>query len=132
MRSTPEEKVFQLTYYGQLIVLSLQLYRTAGATSLVIATPADDETAYRQHTGIAATYACAVYQLDPRQVIWVERRATPGGEGDSFTLVEFDRSIVLGVSGPEVILSTPSRSPLPFDQLQLMRSRLEEEEGESP
>jgi hypothetical protein len=132
MRSTPEEKDFLLTYYGQLIALSLQLYRTAGATSLVIATPADDETAYLRHTGIAATYACSFYQLDFRHVIWVERRPTPDAQGDSFTLVEFDRSIVQGVSGPEVILSTPSRTPLPDDQLRLMQRRLEEEEGESP
>jgi len=131
MRSTPEEKTFQLTYHGQLIVLWLQLYRTDGATSLVIVTPADDETAYRQHTGIAATYACAVYLLDPRHVIWVERRPTLDSQGDTFTLVEFDRSIVQGVSGPAVILSTPARTPLPYDQLLLIQGRLEDEEGES-
>lgn len=132
MRSTPEEKDFRLTYYGQTIALSLQLYRTAGATSLVIATPADDETAYLRHTGIAATYACSLYQLDFRHVIWVERRPAPGGVGETFTLVEFDRSIAQGVLGPEVILSTPSRTPLSADQLQLMLGRLEKEEGESP
>lgn len=131
MRSTPEEREFQLTYHGQLIALSLQLYRTAGATSLVIATPADDETAYLQHTGIAATYACAIYLLDPRHVIWVERRPNHDSQGDTFTLVEFDRSIVQGVSGDEVILSSPSRTPLPYDQLRMILDRFEGEKGES-
>lgn len=126
MSLPPEEKDFQLHYYGQLIALSIQLYRTPGATALVVVTPTDDEAAYLQFTVVTVTYVCAIYGLDPRHILWVER--TPGAvpEADTYALVEFDRCVCLAGGTAQVGLSNPLRAPLPHEQLQQIQSRLRE------
>ena len=131
MKVTPEEKEFQLEYYGQFIAFSLQLYRTAGSTALAVVTTTADDTAYRQLTVQAVTYACAVYRLDLRHILWVERIVGPAPASDSYTLVEFDRNVSLVAGKTQVCLDNPVRTPLPADELKMILSKLGRGEGHS-
>src|SRR6202035_3168810 len=73
--------------------------------------------------GVSATSACAVYLLDLRHVIWVERRPNPGCSGRYLDPGGVRPEHCSGESGDEAIVSTP----LPYDQLLLMQRRREEE-----
>jgi hypothetical protein len=126
----PEELTFQLDYYGRLIALSLALYRVARATSLLIATVTGDETAYREYTGIVATYVCAIRRVDPRHVIWVEQEPTSPAGATTYTLVDFERTLVRGPWGLEIALDNPTRTPLPPEQFQMLLHRVTGEEGQ--
>jgi hypothetical protein len=123
----PEEREFQLEYYGLRTAFSLQLYRSAGATALAVVTPTVDEAAYQRLTIVAVTYTSAAYRLDVRHLIWVERTPGVAPELDSYTLVEFDRTVSLLAGRPLVTLDNPVRSGLSHAQLLLIQSRLGEE-----
>ena len=128
MPAEPEEREFQLEYYGLCTAFSLQLYRTPGATALAVVTPTVDEAAYEQLTIVAIPYACAAYRLDVRHLIWVERTPGPMPEFDSYTLVEFDRTVSLVAGTPLITLGNPARNWISRAELDLIVSRLGEQE----